>query len=126
MREVGPKLWVSSLEEAQEWAGAVDYVINCLDAYHPTGKTNHAWTVADLDRIVEHALQTAGDVLVNCRSGKSRSPCAAAAILLAKGEAKTPQEAMKKTGVEGRRMNAHSVKGLKEWWAHYRQESLFR
>jgi|TARA_R110000824_G_scaffold156625_3_gene329791 protein-tyrosine phosphatase len=126
MREVGTNLWVSSLEEALEWASVVDCVIDCLDEHRPTGKTNHAWTPADLDRVVEAALKTKGDVLVHCQSGKSRSPCAAAAILLARGEAQTPQEAMKKTGVEGRRMNSHSIKGLKEWWEQRNQHPLFR
>lgn len=126
MREVGTNLWVSSLEEALEWAGVVDCVIDCLGEYRPTGKTNHAWMPSDLDRIVQAALDTKGDVLVHCRSGKSRSPCAAAAILLARGEAQTPEEAMKKTGSPNRRMNNHSTKGLKDWWEQRNQPSLFR
>ena len=42
MREVADGLWVSGLGEAREWAGAVDLVIDCLDRYGPTGRTNHA------------------------------------------------------------------------------------
>ncbi len=126
MREVGDKLWVANLEEAREWADAVDLVIDCLDDHAPTGKTSHEWTPDDLDAIVTAVKVATGDVLVHCRSGKSRSACAAAAVLLDRGDADDPTAAMRMTKMGTSRMNPHSVKGLREWWDRRQQASMFR
>lgn len=125
MREVSDKLWVAGLEEAQDWADAVDLVIDCLTDIAPTGRTSHEWTPDDLDTVVEKARTVDGDVLVHCRSGKSRSACAAAAILLDRGEAEDPTTAMRMTRAGGSRMNPYSVRGLREWWDRRQQAGLF-
>jgi protein tyrosine phosphatase (PTP) superfamily phosphohydrolase (DUF442 family) len=126
MREVSDKLWVAGLEEAREWGDAVDLVIDCLTDHEPTGRTSHEWTPDDLDAIVARARVTEGDVLIHCRSGKSRSACAAAAVLLDRGEAEDPTAAMRMARMEGSRMNPYSVRGLREWWDRRQQAGLFR
>jgi len=128
MREVAAGLWVSGLVEAREWAGAVDLVIDCLDRYGPTGRTNHAWTPDDLDRIVGVVRGCEGDVLIHCRSGKSRSATAAAAVILDRGLASSPKAAMDMARLGSRRMNSQSIGGLNRWWARRqaaRQTPLF-
>lgn len=133
LREVGRGLWVGSKREAHEWASMFDGVIDCLGgegpqgsyAVRPSGYSNHAWTNTDLDRITAHTRTMKGEVLVHCRAGKSRSACVAAAILLDRGEAKSVAEALHAVRLPGRRMNSHSVAGLKRWWADRQQMTLF-
>jgi len=133
LREVGPHLWVGSKDEAHAWAELFDEVIDCLGgegpqgayAVIPTGRSAHAWTSEDLERITKDAKSMKGEVLVHCRAGKSRSACVAAAILLDRGEAASVEDALKAVCLAGRRMNSHSVAGLRRWWDSRQQMPLF-
>ena len=128
LREVRPDLWVSDQESARTIGDDFGCVIDCTGKHwqypntvnaRPTGATNHTWTVDDLDRIVfivtrmlEH-----GPVLIHCRRGVSRSACAAAAVLLALGEAEGVATAIAKTRFEDQKISVNSMAGLKRWWA---------
>lgn len=131
LREVGTNLWVSDYASAQVIGEDFDLTVQCITdvltfargtkhlEVTPSGKTNHSWTEADLNRIVFHAIDTLGrqgSVLIYCNRGRSRSACAAAAVLLASGEASDVQEALKKVSHNGSRPATTSIGGLNRWW----------
>ena len=142
LREVRPGLWVGDEESAAILGDDYSLVIDCTGRgptlgngktlpCRPTGNSNHAWTVADLNTIVSVVgcrIEAGGTVLIHCSRGASRSACAAAAVLLWLGEAETVAKALEKVKAEGRRPNSHSVGGLKKWWEDYTarmQPSMF-
>lgn len=138
LRKVADNLWVADVDSAVEKADKVHLIVDCLGGTtyngtkakilraRPTGSTGHAWTPADLDRITNIVLRVwpSHRVLVHCRRGVSRSPVAAAAILLASGRAKTIESALAMTAAPGQRPATQSVAGLKLWWAEKQQLSL--
>lgn len=131
LREVAPKLWVSDIGSAGVVGEDFSLVIDCTGGQgptngngrtvpvRPTGRTNHAWSEADLNTIVgvvTMRLEAGGNVLIHCNRGVSRSACAAAAVLLWTEQAESLAGALDKVAVEGRRPNNHSVGGLRLWW----------
>lgn len=125
LREVSPNIWVSDMESASIVGADFTLVIDCTgkgqhrdNVVHlrPTGSTSHAWTVTDLDAVAQHALAAQGPVLVHCRRGVSRSPCAAAAAILALGRAKTVDQALAMTKYQDATPASQSVAGLRKWW----------
>ena len=128
LREVSTNLWVSDIESAAIVGDDFALVVDCTgkarigkNGIHarPTGATGHAWTVKDLDWITDLASTLVKDgrpVLVHCRRGVSRSPCAAAAVLLALGLAKNVDHALSKTKVFDTVPASQSVAGLRKWW----------
>ena len=143
LREVLPNLWVSDADSASvisDTFGDIDLVLDCtgrdkprrnLLNVRPTGSTSHSWTVEDLDEIVhlvKAKRQFERKVLIHCQSGRSRSTCAAAAVLLALGLEKTVTRAIDRTKIPGTNVNTQSLGGLKKWWGaklRERQISLF-
>jgi len=128
LREVHSDLWVSDQDSAQLMGDDFRCVLDCTGRnYHfpntvnvvPTGTTNHTWTEDDLDRIVRIAVGMLqhGPVLIHCRRGVSRSACAAAAVILALGEADGIVSALEKTRFEDQKISVHSKAGLRRWWA---------
>jgi hypothetical protein len=119
-------LWVSDCDTAAQTCGDYDLVIDCIDhSYNcdhkivitPSGKTNHSWTIADLNKIITAALpvmKDGGKVLIHCRRGVSRSAVGAAAILLGSGRSQSVKMALLKSCVDGE-PNSQSVKGLSDW-----------
>lgn len=140
LRSVAPRLWVSDAESVESVSPLMGVIIDCTgraptasNKIHarPTGVTGHSWTVADLDRVVEWATAYLDDgkrVLIHCNRGRSRSTCAAAAVLLAQGIVDTVPAALARTGIPGESPVATSVAGLRKWWEakqEARQESMF-
>lgn len=138
LRKVADNLWVGDVESAMEKADKFHVIVDCLgDTIYggtkakilharPTGSTGHAWTVRDLDRITNAITKVwpGHRVLIHCRRGVSRSPVAAAAILLAAGRARNPEEALAITAAPGQRAATQSVAGLRAWWAAKAQQEL--
>lgn len=119
LREVAPGLWVSDQDSAHALRGDFALVVDCTGWARPTGSTGHAWTPEDLDAIVGRVapFREAGKpVLVHCRRGVSRSACAAAAVILATGEADTVNGALARTTFESKKPSSQSVGGLRKWW----------
>lgn len=95
---------------------------------------DHRWAIADLDRIVGAVvplLRSGGRVNIHCRSGRSRSTTAAAAVLLDMGRATNPDDAVRmvalnahKNGI-GESPDRRSMASLHEWWHSRRQTRLF-
>ena len=95
---------------------------------------DHLWAPVDLDRIVDAVVPRLRDgqrVLVHCKSGRSRSTTAAAAVLLVMGAAATPTEAVRmvarnayRDGI-GDTPNRRCTASLDAWWAARRQPALF-
>lgn len=140
LREVGPRLWVSDAESADSAAPLMGIIIDCTgrapsasNKIHarPTGVTGHSWTVEDLDRVVDWAsayLDEGKRVLIHCNRGRSRSTCAAAAVLLARGIVDTVPAALARTSMPGDPPVATSAVGLRKWWEakqEARQERMF-
>lgn len=119
-------LFISDAETAAATCQDYDLVIDCIDHEYtapnkvvivPTGKTNHSWTIADLNKIIAAALpvmRAGGKVLIHCRRGVSRSAVGAAAILLGCGRSQSVKMALIKTGGDTD-PNPQSVKGLTDW-----------
>ena len=128
LRKVTNNLSVADLESANAVGSNYALVVDCTGKaaktpnrvhLRPTGTTSHSWTVADLDAITEKAVPLLKEgklVLVHCRRGISRSTCAAAAILLALGEARNVDHALSFTKYPDSTPNAESVTGLRRWW----------
>ena len=136
LREVAPNLWVSDFESAMTVGDEFALVVDCTGTSdygnripaRPTGKTGHTWTVADLERItikVAARLSAGKTVLVHCRQGRSRSVCAAAAVLLEMGQVETVEEALAQTMLPGSSPASQSVSGLRKWWSARQQPTLF-
>lgn len=98
IRTPRPGLFVSGLKDSFRIGPEMDLVIDCCGrgGDRPNGiiarpsAGDHQWSVQDLDRIVGVAvphLRAGHRVLVHCRSGRSRSTTAAAAVILAMDEA---------------------------------------
>jgi len=128
---------VSSGEEAANSLDQFGLIIDCAGVVpdhpkkvviKPTGKTNHTWSVENLDRIVsliDKKWREGDDVLVCCARGVSRSVTAAAAYLLFVGEATTIQSAIDTCRNPTRKPSSHSIRGLKLWWHERHTGDLF-
>lgn len=136
------RLFIGDLEEAETVQNLMDLVVDCcgLGGDRDNGMAvvpsagNHRWAGADLDRIVSAVrprLMAGERVLLHCRSGRSRSTTAAAAILLAMGKAATVDQALRLCA-----RNTHLQEGgdapdrrcaasLREWWHGRQQPRLF-
>ena len=137
-RRVANNLWVSDVESAVKHANEVAIIVDCLgDTTYggtkakilhlkPSGRGSHSWTVADLDRLtsVVGKYWPAYRVMIHCRRGVSRSPVAAAALLLATGAAVTPQQALRLTASSLGAPSTQSVSGLLAWDEQRRQRQL--
>lgn len=143
LRSPIPRLWLSDAESAGIVRPVVALVVDCTgdapegaNVIHvtPSGRTNHSWSNADLDRIVAavakvHQINnpdSTGKVLIHCRRGVSRSVTAAAAYLLHVGRASSVEDALAKTSLPGYAPASQSVAGLKRWWQERQQGRLFR
>lgn len=130
---------VASERDAVRMAGLFDDIIDCTTegAPHlcrdhvlhvpPTGKNSHDWTSDDLDTITELAegcLLSGRKVLIHCGRGVSRSTCAAAAVLLVMGYAKTVEQAVNLTRDPDRVPVKTALASLSRWWADRHQLSL--
>jgi len=134
IREVYPNLWVADQQSAEVIGTDFDYTVNCTgelplgiglnhDNVPPSGSTTHAWEPSDISEIVGHVvprLKEGGTVLIYCKRGISRSTTAAAACLLAMGEAPTLEDALDQTRSLVRVPASQCVGGLKRWWASHR------
>lgn len=134
-----PNLWISDADSADDLEDMMALVVDCTghgsrakNKVHiaPTGKNNHTWTVDDLDRIVRVTkpyLDKGEKVLVHCERGRSRSACAVAAILLARGVVHNVDQALAIVTHESKKPNSHTVKSLRAWWdvKHPTQPKLF-
>lgn len=136
------RLFVCGLRESLEIDHMVGLVVDCCG--RGGDRTNgivvrpsagdHRWAIADLDRIVgavAPVLEAGGRVNIHCRSGRSRSTTAAAAVLLAMGRATNPDDAVRmvalnahKDGV-GEAPDRRCMTSLHEWWQSRRQTRLF-
>lgn len=128
LRAITDALWIADAESALALRSEFEIVIDCTgeaplggNVYHcrPTGATGHTWTEDDLDWIAQKGALYLGrgkNVLVHCRRGVSRSPCAAAAILLATGQAGSVDAALAMTTLPGTSPATQSVAGLRRWW----------
>lgn len=140
LREITPSIWIADAQSALVLRSDFGAVFDCTgqapsgtNVHHvrPTGSTGHAWTVDDLDGIVAVAkeyLERSQILLFHCRRGVSRSPCAAAAVLLATGQASTVEQALEITTLPDTMPASHSVAGLRRWWRarqSARQQRLF-
>jgi len=143
LREVAPNLWVSDRASAAVVGEDYDLVIDCTGngptkgngktaSLLPEGKTNHAWTKRQLMKIaggVSKHLDDGDVVLIHCSRGVSRSACAAAAVLMYRGEASSVESALAKTAWDGRKPASVTVGSLKRWWRavlERRQGKLFK
>ena len=89
---------------------------------------DHRWNPDDLDRIVRLVtprLESGAFVLVHCRSGRSRSTTAAAAVLLATGWTDDPVKAVAACQLPGSKPDTRCVKSLRLWWQGRVQPTLF-
>jgi hypothetical protein len=134
IREVRQNLWVADQQSAEVLGMDFDYTVNCtgelplgIGANHdnvtPTGSTGHAWEPPDLNEIVRcviPALKEGKTVLIYCKRGISRSTTAAAACLLAMGDAPTLENAIDRTRSHVRVPASQCVGGLKRWWESQR------
>ena len=134
IREVYPNLWVADQQSAEVIGMDFDYTVNCTGEMPvgaglnhvnvpPSGTTAHAWKAPDLNEIVSHAvpvLEEGKTVLIYCKRGISRSATAAAACLLAMGEAPTLEDAIEQTRSRVRVPASQCVGGLKRWWESQR------
>lgn len=128
LREITPSIWIADAESALALRDEFGLVFDCTgeapvggNVHHvrPSGSTGHAWTEDDLDWIVAKAelyLGRGQTLLFHCRRGVSRSPCAAAAVLLATGQARTVDGAVEMTAFPGTSPASQSVAGLRRWW----------
>ena len=134
-------LFVSGFKESIEIEGLMALVVDCCGrgGDRPNGiivrptAGDHLWAPADLDRIVAAVvprLEARERVNIHCRSGRSRSTTAAAAVLLVMGYAKTPTDAVRlvarnawKNGV-GDAPNRRCTASLDAWWEGRRQVAL--
>ncbi len=134
---VGVGLFVSGLIESRQVDHLMGLVVDCCGRggdrqngiiVKPSAG-DHRWAPADLDRIVGEVAPRLRDghrVLVHCRSGRSRSTTAAAAVLLDMGLAGTPDEAVRMVALgTGRPPDRRCTSSLREWWSARRQGSLF-
>lgn len=136
LRQVHDNLWVSDIDSAEIIGDDVSLVIDCTGV-GPTrgnGRTlsivadGHRWDAESLTQIANLAgmrLEAGGDVLIHCNRGVSRSVCAAAAVLLWMGSAKSVDEAIDLVRWEDRRPATVTVGSLKRWWDAQKQMSLF-
>ncbi len=93
----------------------------------PTGSNDHNWTSEDLDAIVKKVSQWLEEdqwVLIHCGRGVSRSTCAAAAVLLHLGEAKTVEQAVEMCRDPYRVPVKTALSSLRSWWNEKRQMEL--
>jgi rhodanese-related sulfurtransferase len=116
---VGVGLFVSGLIESRQVDHLMGLVVDCCG--RGGDRPN--------DRIVGEVAPRLRDghrVLVHCRSGRSRSTTAAAAVLLDMGLAGTPDEAVRMVALgTGRPPDRRCTSSLREWWSARRQGSLF-
>jgi len=135
LRQVGKNLWVSDRESAALVQDSFALILDCEGdgacenavQVAPTGKTNHTWEAHDLERIIKLALpvlETQQDVLIHCRHGRSRSACAAAAVLIARQEAHDLEEALAKTRAAEKIPAVVTVASLRRWYHGIKQPSL--
>jgi len=137
------RLFVSDLNDSLQVEHLMGLVVDCCGrggdrpngiVVRPTAG-DHLWAPADLDRIVDAVIPRLRDgqrVLVHCKSGRSRSTTAAAAVLLVMGAASTPTEAVRmvarnayKDGI-GDTPNRRCTASLDAWWTARRQTALFQ
>lgn len=135
--DAGVGLFVSGLTESRQVEHLMELVVDCCGrgGDRPNGIVarpsagDHRWAPADLDRIVLEVAPRLRDghrVLVHCRSGRSRSTTAAAAVLLDMGLAGTPDEAVRMVALgAGRPPDRRCTVSLREWWSARRQIPLF-
>jgi hypothetical protein len=130
LRQVAPNLWVSDFVTGSILRSDFNLTIKCISeelpfcrgdhrTIIPTGGTPHTWSPEDLDRITFHvrgALDLEKRVLIFCHKGRSRSACAAAAVLLEMGLAKDVPEAIKKVSRRTGRPAKSTVDSLRRWW----------
>ncbi|NBQ99649.1 MAG: hypothetical protein EBT79_10735 [Actinobacteria bacterium] len=139
---INVRMFISGLDEAHQVDHMMGLVVDCCGrgGDRPNGiiarptAGNHRWAPADLDRIVREVsprLRDGQRVLIHCRSGRSRSTTAAAAVLLDMGLANTPDEAVRmvalgafRDGV-GETPDRRCTTSLREWWEARRQTALF-
>jgi hypothetical protein len=129
-------LWVSGLEESVRFAAHFDLVVDCCGRAGPRpngivvcpSAGNHRWAPEDLDRIVGAAVyrvRANRRVLIHCRSGRSRSTTAAAAVLLVLGAYDDPTAAIhaaaRNPGEDGTgdAPDRRCVASLRAWWASW-------
>lgn len=135
LRQVGKNLWVADLDSAVTVQDSFGLIIDCEGGgscknslvMSPTGKTSHSWTARDLNQIISFALpalRNGKQVLLHCHRGVSRSACAAAAILIATGEAEILEDALAKVATSGRGPAVVTVSSLKGWFRDYRTFKL--
>jgi len=134
LRKVSVGLWVSDTQSAEDFSHPYVLLMDCSGkgvksprrvSCLPTGSTSHSWTVSDLNKIVARVKAHKGPVVFHCHRGVSRSTCAAAAVLLDRGEALTVEEALAKTSHKVHTPATQSVSGLQKWWAARQQTALF-
>lgn len=135
------RLFVCDLSDSLEIEGHMGLVVDCCGrgGNRPNGiivrptAGDHLWAPADLDRIVNAViprLEAGERVNIHCKSGRSRSTTAAAAVLLVMGKAATPTEAVRmvarnayKDGI-GDAPNRRCTASLDAWWQGRRQVPL--
>ena len=138
----GVRLFVSGLDDSLSVESMMGLVVDCCGrgGDRPNGiivrptAGDHRWAPADLDRIaaavIPH-LEAGEKVNVHCRSGRSRSTTAAAAVLLAMGHAKTLEEAVHLCALDsyidgvGKAPDRRCMASLREWWHGRKQAPLF-
>lgn len=133
-------LTIASEREVPTIGGQFDDIIDCTTegSQHryrdrvlhvpPSGSNSHKWAADDLDAIVELAegcLEKGRNVLIHCGRGVSRSTCAAAAVLLHLGHARTVEDAVALTRHPDRQPVKTAVASLRTWWDARRQMELF-
>jgi protein-tyrosine phosphatase len=137
VRTPRPDFIVCGLTDSFRVGPGVDLVVDCCGkgGVRPNGiiviptAGDHRWSNDDLDRIVGAVvprLRAGHRVLIHCRSGRSRSTTAAAAVLMAMGESSDLDDAVRRSarnaGADA--PDRRSLVSLRAWWER-RQPSLF-
>lgn len=130
-------LFVSGLADGLRFGHTVHLVVDCCGkggdrpnaVFARPSAGDHRWSHGDLERIVGAVvprLRAGHRVLIHCRSGRSRSTTAAAAVLLAMGESSDLDDAVRRSARnEGADApDRRSIVSLRAWWEG-RQPSLF-